>query len=231
MKYDYLREARKRQPAVLMVEQTAANRAQVEKLNDALACMKKNLYPQLDICMVEFDGSGAGKLQEFSLLEDVEMVKVPSAAEDTAENAEDAEDGTSGGNPVEDAEASFLAAMMLAVHALRFKMEEYDAGGVKYHVPLVFLLASAETLAQHHAPFGKVANPASLMAFAADHAGVERPFFQIFSSADHDMGVMPYWLEWPLTGAISAVFEEPEDVDMDWLNIEAFYAAMPKKED
>ena len=228
MKYDYLREARKRQPAVLMVEQTAANRAQVEKLNDALACMKKNLYPQLDICMVGFDGIGASQLQEFSLLEDVEMVKVPSAAEDAAENAED---GTSGGDRVEDAEASFLAAMMLAVHSLRFKMEEYDAEGVKHHQPLVFLLASAETLAQHHAPFGKVVNPASLMAFAADHAEVERPCFQIFSSADHDAGVLPYWLEWPLTGAISAAFEEPEDVDMDWLNVEAFYAAMPKKED
>ncbi len=210
----------KRQPAVLIVEETLANEALVRKLNRALECMQKERdYPQLDICIVGFNGECAGLLQEFSLLEDVEMMKVPSAADDAA--GEDFCEGACDG----------LAGMMLGLQALRVKLEAYDKESVEYYPPVAFLLADEKTLHAVGSAGSQPVNPAALMAFAADFVDVECPHLHIFSSEEADGGVLPYWLEWPLTAALPASFKnvDVDEADMHWMNIQAFYAVRPEE--
>ena len=201
----------KRQPAILIVETTLANEAQIRKLNRALECMKKERdYPQLDICIIGFDSERAGVLQEFSMLQDVELMKVPAAAEGACDS---------------------LAGMMLGLQALRVKLEAYDKEGIEYHLPLAFLLADEKTLHAVDTAGSQPVNPAALMAFAADFVDVEYPHLHIFSSEDADGGVLPYWLEWPLTAALPASFKnvDVDEADMHWMNIQAFYAVCPEE--
>lgn len=211
----------KRQPAILIVEETLANEAQIRKMNRALECMQKERdYPQLDICIVGFNSECAGLLQEFSLLEDVEMMKVPSAAEDAADEEVSKEPYDS------------LAGMMLGLQVLRVKLEAYDKEGIEYYPPVAFLLADEKTLHAADAAGRQPVNPAALMAFAADFADVECPHLHIFSSEDAGGDVLPYWLEWPLTAALPASFKnvDVDEADMHWMNIQAFYTARSEEE-
>ena len=211
----------KRQPAVLIVEETAANEALVRKMNCALEYMQKERdYPQLDISIVGFDGEYAGLLQEFSLLKDVEKIKVPATAEDAAKEdiCEDSCDS--------------LAGMMLGLQALRIKLEAYDEEGIEYYPPVAFLLADEKTLHAVGSAGSQPVNPAALMAFAADFVDVECPHLHIFSSGVADGDVFPYWLEWPLTAMLPASSETVavDEEDMHWMNIQAFYAVRSSEE-
>ena len=211
----------KRQPAILIVEATLANEVQIRNLNRALECMQKESeYPQLDIGIVEFNGEYAGLLQEFSMLQDVKLMNVPAAAEDAA-----------GEDLCEDA-CDSLAGMMLGLQALRAKLEAYDEEGIEYYPPVAFLIADEKTLLAVDSACSRPVNPAALMAFASDSVDVECPHLHIFSSEEADGGVLPYWLEWPLTAALPASFKnvDVDEEDMHWMNIQAFYAVRSAEE-
>jgi hypothetical protein len=59
--------------------------------------------------------------------------------------------------------------------------------------------------------------------------GVEHPYFQIFSSDKNEGRNLSYWLEWPLTAALKEPCTEVDEMDMEWLNNQAFYVARPEE--